>query len=765
MIYTNLIPNPSFTDGTAGWVPGVNTTISRTTSDAYSGISCLALTSVASGNVWADTGPSFISVTPGLQYTASAFVKSGRNLVANPNFETDLTGWVAYTPPGTTTTVARSATYAYMGSVSLMSTSGSGLSGNPRYVCSNAGAYSTVSASTNYTVSVYARSEVNTHAVIGINFRNALGGLTQVESALLPINNTSWTKLTYTSNSAIDSVSAEVVLSSVNVNGGAESTWWDLVNLAPVSAVRTSRLRLDWYNGTTLLSTSDGASGVSTSTSSWTPLTVTATAPASATNAVLVATVDSTTSASEVHYFDNVKLEKVVTSYSQTQETDITNDGMRKLLEGDPDTKPYITGLKLQGDIVINGLVLNTIDENKVVWVCTDIEGWWNLPDPEIPDIPRGLDDGSYDVRGRWKARDLVLKGSILPPTPAYGAVARQTLVEALALVYTGGWLLVNEGTVKSAYVRLYGKPTIENVNARGRIDFTLPLRSVDPLKYSWDSDDANGITTKNLIPTPIDSTTSTTIVNEGNTDVTAVFSITGPMTAPAYIKNTTTNNTIKIIKSLRSNSYVAATSSRLRTSGVSVLTTSSPHKFLVGDLVAVANVGISSFNGSFTVTAVSTNTVSYADPGTTLTRATLTSNLVEVRADSHPFSSGQSVYISNLGYPYDGTYTISNTTTNTFTYSRVAPDADTAYEGKASRNLNSNDDVADITLTNADTLEIDTYNTTVLYRGLPDSARSTIDVDVDWIKLQPGVNNIIVQKTGGTPTAATIKYKSGWIG
>lgn len=528
-----------------------------------------------------------------------------------------------------------------------------------------------------------------------------------------------------------------------------------------------------YTSGGTLLNASDTPNGAKSvaATDGWVRVQHVSTAPATASYAKVRIAQSNAPTAGYIYYVDAVQLEnstsasQFIDSYSQIQETDITNDGMRKLLEGDPDTKPYITGLKLQGDISINGLVLNTIDENKVVWVCTDIEGWWNLPDPEIPDIPRGLDDGSYDVRGRWKARDLVLKGSILPPTPAYGAVARQTLVEALALVYTGGWLLVNEGTIKSAYVRLYGKPTLENVNARGRIDFTLPLRSVDPVKYSWNPNDANGITTTSLTPVAIGNTTSTTIVNDGNTNVTAVFSIEGPMTAPAYIKNTTTNNTIKIIKSLRDNTYVATTTHRSRTSGVSTLTTGSAHKFLVGDTITVANVGISSFNDTFTVTSVTTDTVSYDDPGTTITRATLTSNVVEVRADSHPFANTQSIYISNLGYPYDGTYTISNVTTNTFEYSRTAADADTAYDGKASRNLTSAADAADITLTNTDTLQIDTYNTTVLYRGLPDAARSTIDVDVDWIKLQPGDNNIIVEKTAGTPTSATIKYKSGWIG
>lgn len=510
---------------------------------------------------------------------------------------------------------------------------------------------------------------------------------------------------------------------------------------------------------------------VVTSSDGWVRIQKTQAAPAASAYAKVSVLQTSTPSTNDVFYIDAVQFEnsleatQFVDSYNQTVETNITNEGLRSLLPGDIVTKPYVTGLKLQADVSINGLVLNTIDENKVVWVCTDIEGWWNLPDPEIPDIPRGLDDGSYDVRGRWKARDLTLKGSILPPTPALGAAARQTLIEALALVYTGGWLLVNEGPIKSAYVRLYGKPTIENVNARGRIDFTLPLRSVDPLKYSWNPNDANGIETTSLTPVAIGNTASTTITNDGNTNVAVVFSITGPMTAPAYIKNTTTDQTIKVIKNLRDTTYTAGTTHRSRTSGVSTLTTANNHGFLVGDVVTVANVGIDTFNDDFTVTSVTDTTVSYADPGTDVAYATLTSNVVSVRANNHPFSDGNTIYIANLGYPYDGTYTIYDVTTNTFKYNRTAANATTSYEGYASRDVTSAADVADITLKNADTLQIDTYNTTVLYRGLPDAARSTIDVDVDWIKLQPGDNSISIQKTDGTPAAATIKYRSGWIG
>jgi hypothetical protein len=296
-------------------------------------------------------------------------------------------------------------------------------------------------------------------------------------------------------------------------------------------------------------------------------------------------------------------------------------------------------------------------------------------------------------------------------------------------------------------------------------VNFTLPLRSVDPLKYSWNPNDANGITTTSLTPVAIGNTASTTITNDGNTNVAVVFSITGPMTAPAYIKNTTTDQTIKVIKSLRDTTYTSTTTHRSRTSGVSTLTTTSNHGFLVGDIVTVANVAITTFNGDYTVTAVTDTTVSYSDPGKNITSATLTSNVVTVTSPSHGFSTGNTIYISNLGYPYDGTYVISNALTNTFQYARTAANTATAYEGNASMDVSSGVDAADITLKNADTLQIDTYNTTVLYRGLPDAARSTIDVDVDWIKLKPGGNSINIQKTDGTPASATIKYRSGWIG
>lgn len=133
--------------------------------------------------------------------------------------------------------------------------------------------------------------------------------------------------------------------------------------------------------------------------------------------------------------FDGVGLD------AQTQGTEnrLVNRALSKLPE------PFISGLKLKADISLGGLVLNTIDSSGVVWVCTDIQGWWQQPEPTFPEYTRGWGDGSYDARGRWAARDMVLTGSFFPQDPAQVTAARDALVAATSLVYLGDWLVVRE--------------------------------------------------------------------------------------------------------------------------------------------------------------------------------------------------------------------------------------------------------------------------------------------------------------------------------
>jgi hypothetical protein len=582
----------------------------------------------------------------------------------------------------------------------------------------------------------------------------------------------------------------------------------------------------------------------------------------------------------------------------------------------------------LAGDIRINGLTLNTVDANNVVWVCTDIEGWWNAPGVELQDYKRGLDDGSYDVRGRWTARSMTLTGAILTQNPSQVPAARQALLEAFNLVYTGAWLFVDESPKKAAYVRLAGQPSVTNTSARGRIDFSIPLKAGDPIKYDWDDSDASDgytylgltnlitnpnfqtnttgwvagsnatisrstevlylststlkvssitgnadywanttsyspitagqtytasihvrsetFTTKvrvridwynsgnNLISVtesgdfPINTSwsrasvtgvapanavgailtlrnysagagsegvfydnallhqaysvypyfdTNATVSNQGNTDVAASFVVTAPITAPAYITSTkdSVTQTIKIIKNLRAATTFTTSnvSNSINESGIATLTITNPsgvseHGFLVGDTVTVTGVAARYNKPNVVITAITSNTLSYVNPGVNVVSITHSSNLATVTtAANHGMSAGNRFHISETSNPiFNGTYAVvSNTSPTTFTFTKPASNQPTSYEGKLSYEIASAVVSSGVvTLAVSDTLEIDTYNNSVEYRGLPDSSRSMLAADIDWIKLKPGNNVFQFTKTGGAGTA-TVKYRSGWIG
>lgn len=231
---------------------------------------------------------------------------------------------------------------------------------------------------------------------------------------------------------------------------------------------------------------------------------------------------------------------------TQSTENKLVNTALTPL------PKPYISGLKLQADVKINELVLNTIDSSGVVWVVTDIEGWWNLPDSEIPDLARGWGDGSYDALGRYGNRIITLSGSFLTQSPDQVPAARQKFLEAVNLVKTGAWLVVNETPAKASYVRLSGTPSISTVKARGRTDFSVGFKAVDPIKYAYIDGNPDGYDYVDIA-----AGHSATVTNAGNTPVPVVFATSGALhstiSAPATIKNTTTNKIISIIDSTTS--------------------------------------------------------------------------------------------------------------------------------------------------------------------------------------------------------------------
>jgi len=291
---------------------------------------------------------------------------------------------------------------------------------------------------------------------------------------------------------------------------------------------------------------------------------------------------------------------------NQAQKNRITQQALTPL------PQPHLTGMKLQEDIILNDFVFNTVDEYGVLWVITDIKGWWSPPAPDMPEIKRGWADGSYDVKGRYNSRDLTLEGSILCTDPSLAAEARRRLVAQINLVRQGGWLKTNENPTKASWVRLSGEPNFETVNARGRINFSIGLRASDPIKYSWNELNEDGYDVEEILAkstTPARSGKSV-LTNQGDYPVTAYFKITGPITGPGIILNETNGEFITIVEPLRS--IVTGTIiSKSITGGIVTLTTSTAHVLQIGDSVEMFSLG-AGIDGDRLIIARTSNTFTF---------------------------------------------------------------------------------------------------------------------------------------------------------
>ena len=355
---------------------------------------------------------------------------------------------------------------------------------------------------------------------------------------------------------AAASNSGVVTASRILVTAGLSYALGAYVKIPAAAQTGTLSADVIWYNSATagsVISTSNSVQLEVIGGDDWVRLTGVFTAPSGALSALVRVVQPTSGSAGQKFLVDAVLFEQAtylneyVDEPNQAQETQKVNQAFR------PVPYPKITGLKLNADVSIGSLVLNTIDEDGVVWICTNIEGWWNHPEPDIEDIPRGWGDGSYDVRGRYAARQITLNGVFLPPNPSYVKVARDKLITNTDLVYVGDWLKTNEEPTKASYVRLSGRPEINTVNERGRTEFSIGLRAPDPLKYEWFAGHELGYRST-IIPGKNTSTSATgkaTITNTGNAYAPVILSIAGPVTGPAEIINETTNESITIIESI----------------------------------------------------------------------------------------------------------------------------------------------------------------------------------------------------------------------
>lgn len=140
----------------------------------------------------------------------------------------------------------------------------------------------------------------------------------------------------------------------------------------------------------------------------------------------------------------------------------------------------------LAGDVRLGDMVFNTVDANGTIWTISDIEGWWSIPQADVPTSERARDeDGSYDDSGRYLAREFTFSGVFLPRSPDLLEVSRARLVKELDAVRRTISLRVDETPPRQMTVRLAGRTMIQTVRQSGLTEFSVELRAADPVKYS----------------------------------------------------------------------------------------------------------------------------------------------------------------------------------------------------------------------------------------------------------------------------------------
>jgi hypothetical protein len=368
--------------------------------------------------------------------------------------------------------------------------------------------------------------------------------------------------------------------------------------------------------------------------------------------------------------------------FNQREENSIVDRALTPL------PQPHLTGMKLQGDIALGEFLFNTIDEYGVVWVITDIEGWWVHPEPNMPDIPRGLGDGSYDIKGRYQARIMSLNGTFLTPDPSLVEAARDRLIAATNLVYRGAWLKtgIESDNKRSSFVRLSGGPKIQTTTARGRTDFSIGLKAADPIKYAWNDADPDGYE-RVEIPATNRTTGATgieTIINIGNVDVPVSFEISGPLTAPARIYNKTTDELLYIVSGLRGRLTSSIVNKELNfdeetLEDIVTLTTTTAHGLLQGDTVEISGLAEADLNGDFIITSVPTSTTfkySLFPLNRAITKTVVAKKLVSNVAtvftkEVHSFVPGNSIFLKDIDSVFSGSYTLTAATANSFSFAK----------------------------------------------------------------------------------------------
>jgi len=349
---------------------------------------------------------------------------------------------------------------------------------------------------------------------------------------------------------------------------------------------------------------------------------------------------------------------------------------------------PDLGRIEAAGNIVLGNFILNQVDSFGNAWVVTDIEGWWEPPSADVPDVVRGEGDGSYEVRGRYTARTITISGSILPSSKSNIEAARDRLVQATDLAREGAWFKTGSDPIRASFVRLAGDIDISTVNIQGRTDFAISLRAADPIKYAWNDASPDGYELFEIPAKNAENAIEGTgiVENIGNYPVPVFLEVSGPFTGPGTIFNRATQELVILTQGLKGpisrsvvNKQLAFDVEQLK--DVATLTTTEAHDFSVGDSVFVSGIG-APFDGDKLITSTPTNTTFTFDAdAATITPVAfkeLSNGVATLRTtDPHNLSIGDRFTVAGVDSLFDGTYTVASVPTSTsltYTRTRVPP-------------------------------------------------------------------------------------------
>lgn len=241
-------------------------------------------------------------------------------------------------------------------------------------------------------------------------------------------------------------------------------------------------------------------------------------------------------------------------------------------------------GMYIGDEISLNGIVFNQVDESGCQWILEDLDGWWGLPEPNVPNDSRAFsEDGNYFAPGRYEARQITLSGYIVPPNGKNGAVAaalaRNSLNRRLDLVRSVATLRVAESVAvppvdeaisripKIANVQLIGRPLTRFESVSNVLKFNFQLRAADPRKYNETIEYAETNLLADADGRPYDKVFSYSYgeagdggellaINRGSYNTFGTLRIIGPVVNPS-IEHTQLGKTLSLNMTLGNNEYL----------------------------------------------------------------------------------------------------------------------------------------------------------------------------------------------------------------